>query len=628
MLSSFRKLLVQNRGAIIQSCVFFVPFFFFVWFWIDPKLIFHEHGHFLMYKIYIPGMNIFADLPFYPDKAVDFLAAVLTHYYYYSWAGALIITALACLLCLGADRVITALGSGKLRLLRFVPPILLLLQYSRYHHFLADGLALLVALLLVYFYVHADFLRTVALRSAVFVVFSAVIYSTAIQAYMVFVVLCIIFEFFKRQDKIVTLLCLISSLLIPSLAGIFIFDLDFIEAYRRTLPFHPAAKSEGIILPFSLFLFFPAVGLGCTLLQYLGQKRKTGRRKARRTGRSSPIYQKSSLKWVLETLVMLIVTAAVVSVTCKDISRRHRRIDFFARHKMWDKLLHEANQLPRHYYDMFVCHDINRALYHTGRLLEDMFSYPQHHSALMLTAETITEGEMLVIRWLKSSNTYFEMGHINEAENSTTEALEMLNYYPVGLQRLAIINIIKGRTDAARIYLHALSRDFVYRDWAQDYLHRLDDDPLLSSDEQIQRLRSFMLTEDSVQPTTPKDLFGRNFNNRMAFEYLMAFCLLTAQTEPVARSVEFLDYLDYPKDKIPRHMEEAVLLHTALAGGSVDLHGRRLNPDTVRRFEKLKRVRSDPRYARDMSVAAEMLEKEFGDTYYCYYLLDKANLPE
>jgi len=68
-----------------------------------------------------------------------------------------------------------------------------------------------------------------------------------------------------------------------------------------------------------------------------------------------------------------------------------------------------------------------------------------------------------------------------------------LGYYPEGLQRLALINFIKGQTDAARTFLYALSKDFLYEDLAKQYLQRLDTDPLLSTDEEIQRIRSFML---------------------------------------------------------------------------------------------------------------------------------------
>ena len=92
----------QDPGGLIRSFVFFILFFLVVYLWIDPKLIYHGHGQSIMYPICTSEMNIFADFPAFPGKAVEYLAARLSHYYYYSWAGALIITAIAWLLCLGA----------------------------------------------------------------------------------------------------------------------------------------------------------------------------------------------------------------------------------------------------------------------------------------------------------------------------------------------------------------------------------------------------------------------------------------------------------------------------------------------------------------------------------------------
>ncbi|MDH4241509.1 MAG: DUF6057 family protein, partial [Phycisphaerae bacterium] len=255
--------------------------------------------------------------------------------------------------------------------------------------------------------------------------------------------------------------------------------------------------------------------------------------------------------------------------------------------------------------------------YHTGRLLEDMFIYPQHYAGLLLTLDKGFPKDLLVQMWVKSSNTLYELGHINEAENASYEALSTLGYYPEGLQRLALINIIKGQTDAARTFLHVLSEDFLYEDMAKQYLQRLETDPLLSMDDQIQRLRSFMLVEDSIKKTTPKDLLEKNIHNRMAFEYLMAFLLLTGQHNAVAHSIGYLDNFDYPQGRIPRHLEEAVLLYMATTNKKADLHGRQINTAAISRFQKFMQLFQ--RHKFDSQNPAKTLENEFGDTYYYFY---------
>ena len=326
---------------------------------------------------------------------------------------------------------------------------------------------------------------------------------------------------------------------------------------------------------------------------------------------------KSKNKWFLQAMTLFVLTSGFVLFTYDPVARNNQRIDYFSRLKMWDELLKQSRKYSMQNYDMFICHDVNRALYHTDRLLEDMFIYPQHFAGLLLTQNQRFPRELLVQMYVKSSNTLYEMGHINEAENASYEALSTLGYYPDGLLRLALINIIKGQTDAARTFLHALSKDFLYEDTAKQYLQRLETDPLLSNDDQIQRIRTFMLVEDSIEKTTPKDLLQKNKRNRMAFEYLMAFLLLTGQHNAVANSIGYLDNFDYPRGLIPRHLEEAALLYMAMTNKKANPHGREINADTISRFQRFMRLFQ--RYKLESQNPAKALEKEFGDTYYYFY---------
>jgi len=601
-------------------------FFIFVWLWLDPKLIYHGHGQSVVYPICTSKMNIFADFPPFPGRATMYMAARLSHYYYYSWAGALIITVIAWLLSVGADKFITSVSGGRLRWLRFIPAIFLLALHGRYYPFLlAENLALLIALFFLYLYTRLPG-HAAGFRLVVFMVFSAVMYVTAVQLYLLFVLLAGIFEFFNNRRWVVGLSCFFSALLIPYLASTFVFDLNLVEAYHRILSFPSQLGLKEKILAFSFFSFFPIVGFGCGLWQLLTEKRKPKKGKSRQARKFLEHHRKSRLKWTLGTLTLLAVTAATVGFTYDPIARQNQRIDYFARNKMWDELLLQARQSSLQSYDMFICHDVNRALYHNGRLLYDMFLYPQHYAGLLLTPNKRLPKELMVQIWVKSSNTLYELGHINEAENAGYEALSTLGYYPEGLQRLALINIIKGQTDAARTFLHALSKDFLYEDIAKKYLQRLEKDPLLSKDDQIQRIRSFMLVEDSISKTTPKDLLQKNKHNRMAFEYLMAFLLLTGQHDAVAQSIGYLDNFDYPRGRIPRHLAEALLLYMAMTNKEADLHNRRINAGTLRRFQKF--IQLFQRHKLVLQTAAKTLEKEFGDTYYYFYffLLDRSEL--
>jgi hypothetical protein len=561
----------QRLHASARLALFFVLFFFLVCLWVDTKLIYHGHGQYLAYQIWVPGMRTFVDSPPLPGKAVEFLSAVLAHYYYYSWAGALIITVTAWLLCVGTDKFLTPIDGGRYWPLRFVPAVILLMQYGRYHHYLSDSLCLLLGLLLLYLYIRIP-LRSAVLRLAVFLILSAVMYTAAVQAYLVFVILCAIFEFFNRRNWRIGLLCLLSAAFLPLIANMLFFNMDLFDAYHRILPLDPIADLSGLILQFGLLLFFPIAGLFCALRPVFAPKGEFGR-----TWTFLQYYRQSRLRWPFETLALLIVTVGAILLTYDRFAKIHLRINYFARNKMWHKLLREARRLPAKDYSVFVCHDVNRALYHTAQLAHDMFSYPQHPSGLISATERYSE-----------LDTLYELGHINRAEDTAYGALALAHYYPTGLQKLALINILKGQTDTARTFLYALSKDFLYKSWAERYLERLEADPLMSTDEHIQHMRSVMLVEDHLRRavTATDDLYlillEKNKLNRMAFEYLMAWYLLNGRLEDFIQNLNRLD--DFGYTDIPRHYAEAILLYTGITGRIIDLHGRKINMQAVSRF--------------------------------------------
>lgn len=617
----------QRFYASARSALFFILFFLLVCLWIDPKLIYHGHGQYLAYQIWVPGMRTFVDSPPFPGKAVEFLSAVLAHYYYYSWAGALIITVTAWLLSVGTDKFITPMDGGRYWPLRFVPAVILLMQYGRYYHYLTDSLSLLLGLLLLYLYIRIP-LRSAVPRFALLLVFSAVMYTMAVQAYLVFVILWAIFEFFNRRNWRIGLLCLLSAVLIPLFANILFFNMDLFDAYHLILSLDPIAGLSGVILKFGLLFFLPIAGLFCALRPFLTPKRESERAKPGRTRMFLQYYRQSKHRWPLGTLALLIVMVGAPLLTHDRFAKIHLRINYFARNKMWHEVLQEARRLPAKDYSVFACHDVNRALYHTGRLAHDMFSYPQHPSGLISATERYSELDIL-----------YELGHINRAEDAAYGGLALSNYYPAGLQKLALINILKGQIDAARTFLYALSKDFLYKNWAERYLDRLETDPLLAADDHIQHMRSVMLVEDNLrQAVTATDdlyliLLEKNKLNRMAFEYLMAWYLLNGRLEDFIRNLNRLD--DFGYTDVPHHYAEAVLLYTGITGRIVDLHGRKINVQTVSRFaDFMQRAQSykyhlqnafkdAPNDSGDFDSLSDSYNlRDFQDTYYYYYLLE------
>ena len=599
-------------GTAIRPALFFALFFLIIYFWIDTKLIYHGHGSYLSYKIYLPASGSFADFPPYPGKTTEYLAAALARYFYYSWAGALIITAAAWLIYLGISRVIVAFNFKKAQPLRFLPPILILILYAGYHNYLQDCLTLAISLLFFYIYTRLPSINK-SHNVALFLILSALTYCLALPAWLTFVSLCLILELFKRQKPLLVPLILIAALSTPFLANFFIYDLPFRDAYTTTVSFDPDADLNTIILKVAL-IFFPSIlALCCIILPFLADRLKAKITAFTSLQRYFGNYQKSNLRWPLETLFLLIITTSACFYTTNLFARRYLLINYFAHQKMWQQLLVEAQKLPPRQYSRFICHDVNRALFHIGRLPYDMFAFPQHVAGFLLQTEKTSEADIL-----------YELGHINRTEDASLAELVRAEYCPNALKRLALINIVKRQPDAAGTFLDALKKDSLYRKWADDYLERLEKDQLFADDPEIQYARSVMLTEDNLRrKTAPTDdfylmLLNRNRQNKMAFEYLMARYMLSGQLGKVIQNIDRLDDFDYPQ--IPRHYAEAALLYTALTGRVVDLKNRKIADRTIQKFADF--MGRTTRYNKNnvpLQQQMALTYNNFGDTYYYYY---------
>jgi len=221
-----------------------------------------------------------------------------------------------------------------------------------------------------------------------------------------------------------------------------------------------------------------------------------------------------------------------------------------------------------------------------------------------------------------------ELGLVNVAERIAHEFHAWSNDRPnpFVLKQFAFIYIVKGKIETARVFLEALSKNLIYGREAKDQLHRLEIDPLLEHDENIQHLRSIMITNDFVFGTYPEDgrcleeLLRINKHNRMAFEYLMAHYL---QTKQLGRFVENLHRLDdFECKDIPRHYQEAVLVYKGVTQKDIDLGGREMNTEIVDQFDQISEIVNEPDSS-DLEILRRKLTPfapKAGHTYFFYFI--------
>ena len=587
-----------------------------VHFLIDPKLIYFAHGKYLYHSVHVPGMTYFKSVIALPGNIDELLAAYLSRFFHFSWAGTCILTTLAGLLYLATRRFLTAIEAGQVHWLCYVPCILLLMQYGQYYHHLDGVIAVILGLLLFCTYSLVA-PGKVLLRTSLFLILAVAGYMISQETGLLCILACGFYELTGTKGRAAGFAYLALALLIFLLSSPWVFKLGLLEGPFSAMHLEPDPAKRGAFLYLALFLFFPLVGFGSLLFGVFAAKRRLP---GTRISQLMANYRSSKLKHLVSPLVLLVIVSACLFSTHAGVLRSKLRIEYFASNRMWSHLLEETHKIPLQEYNIFICHDANRALYHTGRLMYDLFSYPQLPYLLVLTSQLKVNASCI-----KRSELLYEMGDMNRAEHYAHDSLELVEYNPEALKLLAKITVAKRQPDSARVFLNLLREDFLHREWADHYLTKLEEDPFLTSDMEVRHARASMPIADAVTMlntgyTYFAPLLKSNAHNRMAFEYYVTSLLLANQYDLVAGAASALGNYDYPLGTIPRHFQEALLVSRHASDGVPDAEDPRLDVGNIEKFNDF--VRRIPEYP-SKDEAGESLAGDFGDTYYYYSYFGK-----
>jgi hypothetical protein len=465
----------------------------------------------------------------------------------------------------------------------------------------------------------------------VFLALSIILYVIAGGAYLLFAMACGIYELFLRHRPALGIIFLLSAPIVAYIVSVSVFNVGVIEVFNDfMLHFEEGdvTNTTKMMAVYTLYLLLPLTMFGLWLAELLrkGKSMSPGQTSAvavspeatEKSGQSSLgrfIAWSAGEAAAMFAPLLAILAGVLVACFCHDARiKTIIAVDYYASNKMWRQVLEASVRYPS---NRFVNHSVNRALYHTGRLAEDMFVYEQQPDALMLSAEPSN----LMILW-KSFDTYIDLGQMNSAEFELVFCMDTYGERPIFLKRRALINMVKGNLGTARVCLGALSKTLFDADWARSYLKKIDTDPNLSTDEEVQHLRSIMPAIDrdfkSENENILLDLLDKNRRNRMAFEYLMGFYLLTGQFDKFAGNLNRLDDFDY--GRIPRVYEEAILFCNYVRKAGIELPGREISAESRERFVGFRNIYIG-RYGTNDKAALKELSRDYGDSYlfYCLY---------
>ncbi len=256
----------------------------------------------------------------------------------------------------------------------------------------------------------------------------------------------------------------------------------------------------------------------------------------------------------------------------------------------------------------------NIALCETGQLNEKLFSFPQSPDAKTLFLNWEIVGEIL----RKGGYFYYTVGMINEAHRWAFEYMVMKGHNPEGLKMLIKTELINGNHETAEKYIDLLARTFFYRQEALRYRALLYNSEGIKKDQELGPVSKLKISTDffTITDNPPANLIKiitADSLNRNAFEYLMAYYLITKDYKSVVDGWAGLARYGYKE--IPRAVAEAGVAISNLYGISLPaVNGLTINPEIRKQFDQY--LMTFQNKGANLKIAEPELRRNFGTTFW------------
>lgn len=604
---------------LVRLLLFLAVFAGHVWV-VDPRCLFYAQNDFFWWN-----WPFFRDFLMAPGGLTAWAGELLLQACGAGWPGVLVLTAIAGLLCGATAAFMNRLVPRRAELAWAAPALVLLVVHGRYEYPLSVTLGATLAMGAAVGY-QAIAARWRRWRLAWFTGLCFLLFYVAGAALYVFAACSLIYEFYGPAGRwtraglvvsVVAARCAVGGLCALFHPGVFYLHIppSGFFAMERSLSAYAVA----------IYASFPLCAL------WLADR-------AARHGRNDEILQTSGSRWRLRGIGATLLFLGLAVITAHLAAQRSERTVLMLHHSAERHEWHEVLQLAQHVapklYSQYVIHDVNQALYHTGRMPFDMFTYPQ--SGCPFVADSSLDPYAILLG--RQADFHFRLGRVNQAEYYAHEDL-VLHPHAQSLRLLSRIAIVKGQTDVARLCLTALRAEFNHGVWAEEQLRRLDQDPAFSTDEEIAGTRSQMLVEDDIHETTTvvfskvlaamstdttkqiASLLRQRPSNRMAFEFLMAVHLVTRDVKAALQLLPQAANLGY-SGPLPVYEEAAMVCvrhgwaKQDVAGPTVTVNGFPISHETLEKTSQLESMTK----ARKMTPnELSRLAEELGLRYFRYY---------
>ena len=472
-------------------------------------LAYPHHLHYQeQYQLFLFDSNYVWDIVKLPGGVADLLGRFCTQFFLYAWTGAIIIGVMLSVIQLLTLRLVDC---GRLYGLSFVPAFLLWLFLLDENALLGGVWAVMITLLASWGFDRlSGKVRGVLLYVAV-----PVLYWLAGPVSIVFFLLQAPRSKSHKWEYGVFALLIVMLLVLASFIPVPAGKLWYGIHYHR-YPTEVPSLLWGAAL--SVFVF--------ALLMRV------------------PKLSALNIKF-LPLVSYVVVVAAMGGLVWKNANFKAEKImqyDFMARHQQWNRIIETINkEKPNNQIGVTVQ---NLALAMQGMLAQHGNKFIQNGIAGLLP-----DVERDATSPLPTAEAFYQLGMINVAQRTVFEAQEAILDFQKSARcykRLAQTNLINGNYEVARKYLSALQKTLYYREWANETMALLGNEKAIAQHPEYGRLRQMAYKEDfffsdHVTPEMLESLYFGNKDNKLAYEYLIAYYMLTGDRD---RYVKFLHSIE------------------------------------------------------------------------------------
>lgn len=233
--------------------------------------------------------------------------------------------------------------------------------------------------------------------------------------------------------------------------------------------------------------------------------------------------------------------------------------DYLVRTHQWQRIIEKAEKHQASSPMSVSC--VNLALAMQGQLCDRLFEFYQNGAEGLFP--TFTRD---MTSPLPTAEAFYQLGMVNDAERYAFEAQEAIpNYRKSGrlTRRIAQCEIINGNYAVAAKYLRMLEHSLFYRQWAKSQERFLYNSAAVKADPEYGRLgdirikrHDYLFSDQEMDQMLGLLLVdNKKYDNRMAYEYLIAYELLQRdlgrfmQYYPLGRFVQF-DHIPYAVQQV------------------------------------------------------------------------------